>query len=268
MPVAGRASHPALLTFVVRAEPERHLHGRVTASVINGWLASEPPGLPANRDVTHPGQGTPIPLAQRGPAVVQKVPDVSALLVRARMDPPQCLVTHVEFIPSAWGPSEACAKSGASGRTALSGMYPTRRDPTGHRQAGVTWSTLSGQNCAPTQPVQNLRRHGVSVQRAGNSGQAALCTQPTQQKSEAPEDSCRESHASRASRGQFRAPGPSSQSVVQPAAGSVGWRLCRPTPWAMPRLDGGPPVWLQGAIRCGWAASCRGSGCLWGPGGP
>ena len=266
--MAGGASHPALLTFVVRAEPERHLHGRVTASAINGWLASEPPGLPANRDVTHPGQGTPIPLAQRGPAVVQKVPDVSALLVRARMDPPQCLVTHVEFIPSAWGPSEACAKSGASGRTALSGMYPTRRDPTGHRQAGVTWSTLSGQNCAPTQPVQNLRRHGVSVQRAGNSGQAALCTQPTQQKSGAPEDSCRESHASRASRGQFRAPGPSSQSVVQPAAGSVGWRLCRPTPRAMPRLDGGPPVWLQGAIRCGWAASCRGSGCLWGPGGP
>lgn len=162
--------------------------------------------------MTHPGQGTPVPLAQRGPAVVQKVPSVSALLVRARMDPPQCPVTHVELIPSAWGPSEACAEWGASGRTALSGMYPTRRDPTGHRQAGVTWSTLSGQNCAPTQPVQDLRRHGVSVQQAGNSGQEALCTRPTQQNSGAPEDSCRESHVSWASRGQLRAPGPSSQS--------------------------------------------------------
>ena len=56
MPVAGGASHLALLTFVVRAEPERHLHGRVTASARNGWLASEPPGLLANRDATYPGQ--------------------------------------------------------------------------------------------------------------------------------------------------------------------------------------------------------------------
>lgn len=168
-----------------------------------------------------------------------------------QMDPPQCLVTHVEFIPSAWGPSEACAESGASGRTALSGMYPTRRDPTGHRQAGVTWSTLSGQNCAPTQPVQNLQRHGVSVQRAGNSGQAALCTQPTQQKSGAPEDSCRESHASGASRGQFRAPGPTSQSssllLALWVGGSAG-------PQAMPRLDGGPPSLAAGGHQV-WVGS-------------
>lgn len=52
----------------------------------------------------------------------------------------------------------------------------------------------------------------MSVQWAGYSGQAALCIRPTQQNSGAPEDSCRESHVSWASRGQLRAPGPSSQS--------------------------------------------------------
>lgn len=166
------------------------------------------------------------------------------------MDLPQCPVTHMEFIPSAWCPSEACAEWGASGRTALSGMYPIRRDPTGHRQAGVTWSTLSGQNCAPTQPVQDLQRHGVSVQRAGNSGQAALCTRPTQQNSGAPEDSCRESHASWASRGQF---GPLDQAASRPAC---CW-LCglealqahptgnAKTGWRPPSLAaGGHQVWV------------------------
>lgn len=167
--------------------------------------------------------------------------------------------------PPARGPSEACTEWGASGMTALSGTYPTRQDPTGHRQAGVTWSTLSGQNRAPTWPVQDLRRGGVSVQWAGIVDRQ-LSVHPIEQ-----QGSRRLLPREPRALG-FTGPAPApwtKRSVIQPAAGSAGWRLCGPTPWATPKPDGGPQSGCRGAaIRRGWAASCRGSGCPWGPGGP
>ena len=62
-----------------------------------------------------------------------------------------------------------------------------------------------------------------------------------------------------ASRGQLQPPGPSSQS-------SSLLQALQAHPMGNTKTGWRPPVWLQRAIRRGWAASCRGSGCPWGPG--
>lgn len=218
MPVAGGASHPALLTFVVRAEPERHLHGRITASARNEWLASEPLGLLANREATYPGWAH-LFLWLKGNQLSSRKCPMSHLCWS------ECKWTHLSAPLPMWsssplpGAPQRLVPSGvASGTTALSGMYPTRQDPTGHRQAGVTWLTLSGQNHVPTQPVQDLKRDGVSVQRAGIvDGQ--LSVHPIEQQGSRtllP----REPHALG-----FTGPAPApwtKQPVIQPAAGSAG----------------------------------------------
>lgn len=98
--MAGGASHPALLTFVVRAEPERHLHGRVTASAGNRWLASEPLGLLANRDVAYPGWARLL-LWLKGDQLSSRNCLMSRLCWSEREWTRLCPVTRVELVPSA-----------------------------------------------------------------------------------------------------------------------------------------------------------------------
>ena len=201
--------------------------------------------------------GTPVPLAQREPAVIQKVPNVSSLLVRVQMDPPQCPITHVEFIPSARGPSEACTEWGGQWDDCPLRDVPHKAGS--HRPQASRGDLVDPEWAEPCgHPACPGPEEGWSVCPAGrHSGRTALCP-PNRtaglQNTPAKRATCPGLH------------GASSSPLDQAASHPACCRLCRPTPWATPKPDGG--VWLQRAIRRGWAASCRGSGCPWGPGGP
>lgn len=173
--MADGASHPALLTFVVRAEPEEfYLHGHVTASAGNRWLASEPLGLQQVGTQHTQGVGTPVPLAQGDQLSSRNCLMCLRLCWSERGSTRLCPVTHVELVPSAWAPQRLAPSGGTSGTTAPLRDVPHKAGSHGPQATRGDLADPVEQNHAPTAcpgPAE-----GWHVCPAGrHSGWTALC---------------------------------------------------------------------------------------------
>lgn len=153
-------------------------------------------------------------------------------------------------------------------------LHPTRWNPRGHRQSRGNlvysdWAEWLTHLACPGPAKGRSARHEDGVR----TGQPSPLGPPNRTGRAPggilPRATCPRLH--RAS-----SPPPTTGPGTPPATGSVEWRPCEPTPGLRERPTGkakdrGPlpslPLTVAG-VRCGWAASCRGSGCPWGPGGP
>lgn len=250
MPVAGGASHLALLTFVVRAEPERHLHGRVTASARNGWLASEPPGFLANRDATYPGRAR-LFLRLKGDQLSSRKCPMSQLCWSERK------WTRLGAPLPTW--SSSPCPGPLRGLHQVGGQWddrPLRDVPHKAGSHGPQASRGDLVNPEWAEPCAHLAcpgpEEGWSVCPVGrHSGRTALCP-PNRtaglQKTPAKRATCPGLHGASSS--------PLDQAVSHPAC----CRLCGlEALWAHPmgntKTGWRPPVWLQGGGHQAWVGS-------------